>query len=94
MKLPFCNYTTECPFQQFEEFVNRTMREDYRVDCGVIQLPVEQNNPYVVGLVIALSVLGVLLIAAVVYMCITRHRQKKSEGAASLLQTRTESQAL
>jgi hypothetical protein len=74
MRLPFCNYSTECTYQQFETFANKTMREDYRVDCGVVSMPEETTNPYVLGLVIALSVLGILLIAAVVYMCITRHR--------------------
>lgn len=70
------------------------MRENYKVDCGLITLPKTPDNPVVVRLIIALSVLGVVLIAAVAYMCISRHRDKKKEEINQSLVTRNESNVM
>lgn len=48
----------------------------------------------VLRLIIALSVLGVVLVAAVAYMCISRHREKKKSEIGQSLLTRTESNVL
>lgn len=94
MRLPFCNRQTECSFQQFEDFVNRTMRENYKVDCGVVTELKAPDNPVVLRLIISLSVLGVLLVAAIAYMCISRHREEKKKEETQSLLTRGDSNVL